>query len=174
MPPPERSWIAYKLHISLVFDLLERVGHQAQDEQHDTEGEDVSVCSLVCLASHELGSHIHFSAEPSPVEAVLTVSCQCDPVAEIDQLDLERRREHDILGLDVPMRDARRVQPVQCLRYLQEDGSNVLLVLPLRLVEEVDQLYALNDFHDKEADLSGRAISLGPSSILHEFLVLGD
>ena len=72
------------------------------------------------------------------------------------------------------MRDARSVQLVQCASHLQEDGSQVLLVLPLRLVEEVDQLDTADDLHDKEADIPCLPISLGPSRILHEFTILGD
>ena len=73
------------------------------------------------------------------------------------------------------MRDACRMQRVQCASHLEEHSSQVLLiVLSLCLVEEINQLDARDYFHDQEGNLTGLSISLCPSGVFHEFKILGD
>ena len=155
--------------------ICERVGHQAQDEHHGTECKDVDVCPLVRLASDDLWGHVHLSSQLGRVEASLFGSSQPHSVAQIDQLDLERLGQHDVLGLDVSVGDARRVQLAQCVSHLQEHVAQILLLLlSLRLVEEVDQLDAGDDLHDEVAHVLVVAISFLPYTIWLEFDIFRD
>ena len=52
------------------------------------------------------------------------------------------------------MTDARPMNSKQGLPELLEDVSNDIVILALSLVEEIDKLDTLNQFHDEEGNIS--------------------
>ena len=100
---PEVCRIVYKLFVALIVQRchFERVFHQAHDEQHHSKCKYIDVSALVRASGYNLGSHVSFSSESSPVEAIRHVPSQFDSVSQIDQLDIVRAGQHDILWLDV-------------------------------------------------------------------------
>lgn len=63
---------------------------------------------------------------------------------------------------------------VESLSDLDEDVAHEAVILPLGLVEELDQFDTLAVLHDEEAHIQGLSILFRPDGVLLKFKVLGN
>ena len=72
------------------------------------------------------------------------------------------------------MSDARLMNSEQGLSELLEDVSNDVVILALCLVKEIDELDALDQFHNEEGNISLGSIALDPDRIFLQLVSFWD
>jgi len=82
-------------------------------EQDDAEGEQVNDLSLVWHGVNEFRRHIAHGADSGGVEAISIASLNRACKAEVDNFYIELIGQENVLGLEVTMADAVRVEVVE-------------------------------------------------------------
>ena len=124
------------------------------DQHKHSECKDVCILSLVLnLLVKNFWSHIHLGADKGAHKPASFTAMKLFSEAKIDDFNFAVLSDHDVIKLNISVREFRLVNLVDSIRYLLEDKSVEAIVLITHLVCELKHLCRPEEFHNnKDAD----------------------
>mmetsp|Transcript_18364 Transcript_18364/g.21664 ORF Transcript_18364/g.21664 Transcript_18364/m.21664 type:complete len:226 (-) Transcript_18364:25-702(-) len=147
---------------------------RSHDEEDDTEGEQVDDLALVGLLGDDFGSHVAGSADLGTVDTGAIAALKRASKAEVDDLDVVVLVEEDVLGLEIAMGEAARVDVVDALEQLLEVELADLLSEGTGVGDVVEELATSDHLLDDIGNVLALATSLLQGGLLLKVVVAHD